>query len=105
MPVRACVPADLSGPLGLTFLAMKSQDTDAALDVLAPLVGPDTVVVSLQNGVNPPRIAARLGRDYIRGAWWIAMFPGLAIRITAAGANFLGDGLRDLLDPTLEPTG
>ena len=45
------------------------------------------------------------GRDYIRDAWWIATFPGLAIMITAAGVNFLGDGLRDLLDPTLEHTG
>ena len=34
--------------------------------------------------------------------WWIATFPGLAIMITAAGANFLGDGLRDMLDPTLQ---
>ena len=41
------------------------------------------------------------GRDYLRDAWWIAAFPGLAIMITAAGANFLGDGLRDILDPTL----
>ena len=45
------------------------------------------------------------GRDYIRDAWWIATFPGLAIMLTAAGVNFLGDGLRDLLDPTLEHTG
>jgi peptide/nickel transport system permease protein len=44
------------------------------------------------------------GRDYIRDAWWIATFPGLAIMITAAGVNFLGDGLRDLLDPTLQHT-
>jgi peptide/nickel transport system permease protein len=45
------------------------------------------------------------GRDYIRDAWWIAAFPGLAIMITAAGVNFLGDGLRDLFDPTLHYTG
>jgi peptide/nickel transport system permease protein len=45
------------------------------------------------------------GRDYIRDAWWIATFPGLAIMITAAGVNFLGDGLRDLLDPTVQHTG
>ena len=44
------------------------------------------------------------GRDYIRDAWWIAAFPGLAIMITAAGVNFLGDGLRDWFDPTLEHT-
>jgi len=41
------------------------------------------------------------GRDYLRDAWWIAAFPGLAIMLTAAGSNFLGDGLRDMLDPTL----
>jgi peptide/nickel transport system permease protein len=45
------------------------------------------------------------GRDYIRDAWWIATFPGLAIMITAAGVNFLGDGLRDWLDPTIQHTG
>jgi 2-dehydropantoate 2-reductase len=61
VPTRACLPAELRGPLGLTFLAVKSQDTDAALDVLAPLAGPETVLVSLQNGMNPPRIGARLG--------------------------------------------
>ena len=33
--------------------------------------------------------------------WWIAAFPGLAIFTTVVGFNFLGDGLRDLLDPRL----
>jgi 2-dehydropantoate 2-reductase len=69
VPVRACRSEDLRGPLGLTFLAVKSQDTDDALDVLAPLVGPDTVVVSLQNGMNPPRIAARIGADKVVAAF------------------------------------
>ena len=69
VPVRACRTHELCGPLGLTFLAVKSQDTDAALDVLAPLVGPDTVVVSLQNGMNPPRIAARIGADKVVAAF------------------------------------
>ena len=32
---------------------------------------------------------------------WIATFPGLATTITVLGVNFLGDGLRDLLDPRL----
>ena len=67
--VRACRPDELRGPLGLTFLAVKSQDTEAALDVLAPLVGSDTVVVSLQNGMNPPRLAARLGADKVVAAF------------------------------------
>lgn len=44
------------------------------------------------------------GRDYLRDSWWIATFPELAITITAAGVNFLGDGLRDFLDPTIQHT-
>jgi len=69
VPVRASRPSDLRGPLGLTFLAVKSQDTEAALDVIVPLAGPDTVVVSLQNGMNPPRIAARLGAERVVAAF------------------------------------
>ena len=69
VPARACVPSALRGPLGLVFLAVKSQDTGAALDTLAPLAGPDTVVVSLQNGLNPPAIAARLGAGRVVAAF------------------------------------
>ena len=69
VPARAVLPKDLKGPLGLTFLAVKSQDTPAALDTIAPLAGPDTVVVSLQNGMNPPAIAKRLGAERVVGAF------------------------------------
>jgi 2-dehydropantoate 2-reductase len=69
IPARAALPKDLKGPLGLVFLAVKSQDTEAALDTIAPLAGPDTVVVSLQNGMNPPAIAKRLGKDRVVGAF------------------------------------
>jgi peptide/nickel transport system permease protein/oligopeptide transport system permease protein len=31
-------------------------------------------------------------------AWWLAIFPGLAIMVTVLSINFLGDGLRDALD-------
>jgi peptide/nickel transport system permease protein len=41
------------------------------------------------------------GREYIRDAWWVSTFPGIAIMLTAAGINFVGDGLRDILDPRL----
>src|SRR5215831_17446195 len=56
-------------------------------------------------GVPPPtptwgRMLAE-GRDYLTVAGWIAVFPGLAILFTVLGINFLGDGLRDLLDPRL----
>jgi peptide/nickel transport system permease protein len=41
------------------------------------------------------------GRNYIREAPWITLFPGLAIAMTALGLNLLGDGLRDALDPRM----
>ena len=40
------------------------------------------------------------GRTYLQTAWWISVFPGLAIMLTVLGLNLLGDWLRDLLDPT-----
>src|SRR5262249_34344587 len=41
------------------------------------------------------------GRDVMREAWWMSMFPGLAIAINVLGVNLLGDGLRDALDPRM----
>jgi peptide/nickel transport system permease protein len=41
------------------------------------------------------------GRVYLRTAWWVTTFPGLAIMITVMAINLLGDGLRDVLDPRL----
>jgi peptide/nickel transport system permease protein len=41
------------------------------------------------------------GRNYLRVAWWITTFPGLAIMVTVLAINLLGDGLRDALDPQL----
>ena len=40
------------------------------------------------------------GRTYLQTAWWVSVFPGLAIMFTVLGLNLLGDWLRDLLDPT-----
>ena len=41
------------------------------------------------------------GREQIVHAWWIAMFPGLAILLTVMSMNLMGDWLRDRLDPKL----
>jgi peptide/nickel transport system permease protein len=41
------------------------------------------------------------GREFIFGYWWIATFPGVAILLAVIGANLLGEGMRDLLDPRL----
>lgn len=42
------------------------------------------------------------GRSYIYRAWWLTVFPGLAIFATVLGINLLGDGLRDRWDPKLK---
>lgn len=39
------------------------------------------------------------GKEYIQFAWWLSLFPGLAILVTVLGYNLLGEGLRDALDP------
>ena len=41
-------------------------------------------------------------RGYLRGSAYLSMFPGLAIVITIIALNFLGDGLRDAMDPKLK---
>ena len=41
------------------------------------------------------------GRDYLQTAWWTSVFPGVALFLTVMSLNFLGDWLRDRLDPRL----
>ncbi|WP_027633781.1 ABC transporter permease [Clostridium hydrogeniformans] len=57
-------------------------------------------------GIQPPdpEWGAMLagGRQYLRDAWHVTTFPGIAIMITILSLNLLGDGLRDALDPRLK---
>lgn len=56
-------------------------------------------------GVGPPPPAPSLGniiaegRGYIQEAWWVAVFPGMAVAVSVLGLNLMGDGLRDVIDP------
>ena len=59
-------------------------------------------------GVQPPNsswgLLAAEGASAITAldtAWWLILFPGLALGVTLFALNFLGDGLRDALDPRL----
>ncbi len=57
-------------------------------------------------GVQPPtpswgNILAS-GKDYIEFAWWLSLFPGLAILVTVLSYNLLGEGIRDALDPRIK---
>lgn len=85
-------------------------------NVLAPLVVVATLGVAtaiivgaslsfLGLGAQPPtpEWGAMLndGRGFIRTAWWLTVFPGLAIMMTTLAINLIGDGLRDMLDPRM----
>ena len=83
------------GPLvvQLTFVFAYAVLSEAALSFLG--MGPPPPAPSWGNVISD-------GRDYLREAPWICLFPGLAISITVLGLNLLGDGLRDLLDPRMK---
>ena len=56
-------------------------------------------------GIQPPTAAwgniLSEGRDYMTTAWWLTVFPGMAIVVTTLAVNHVGDWLRDELDPKL----
>lgn len=86
-------------------------------NILGPLVVVSTLGVAgaiisgaalsfLGLGATPPTPEWGLllsdGRNYLRYAWWISTFPGLAIMLTVLSINLVGDGLRDALDPKMK---
>ena len=83
------------GPLvvQLTFVFAYAILAEAALSFLG--IGPPPPAPSWGNIIAE-------GRDYSVEAWWIMLFPGIAISLAALGMNLLGDGLRDVLDPRLK---
>jgi len=94
IPVRAITPSALGRGLDLVLLAVKSQDTPAALDVLAPRLAADGTIVSLQNGLNEEMIAAAVGERRTVGCLvnWAADWqaPGRILH-GGAGALVLGE--------------
>jgi hypothetical protein len=45
------------------------------------------------------------GRGFLATAWWMSLFPGLAMLLTVLAVNLMGDWLRDHLDPRLRQAG
>jgi 2-dehydropantoate 2-reductase len=94
-------PADL-GPADVVFLTVKLYDVEAAARQIGPLLGPSTMVVTLQNGVDAPAIVARhVPPGHVAGgvAYVAAVIaePGV-IRHTALDALIVGE-----LDGTMSP--
>lgn len=102
--VRASAdPADL-GPADVVFLTVKMYDVDTAASELRPLVGPNTMVVTLQNGVEATEmVARRVGDGHVAGgvAYVAAVIaePGV-IRHTALDALIVGE-LDGVISPRL----
>lgn len=80
------------------------------LIVIATMTLPAAILLAaslsfLGLGVQAPEPAWGMmlneARPNLREAWWPALFPGVAIIVTVLGFNFLGDALRDALDPRL----
>ena len=73
---------------------------------VAQLILVESTLSFLGLGVQPPTPSwgnmLSEGRTYVSDAWWLAIFPGLAITITVLAVNTLGDALRDVFDPRLQ---
>lgn len=74
----------------LTFIFAYAMLAEAALSFLG--VGIQPPIASWGNIIAE-------GRDYATEAWWVMLFPGIAISLAALSLNLLGDALGDLLDP------
>lgn len=66
----------------------------------------ESYISFLGYGIQPPTPSwgnmLNNAQQYLEKAPWLAIFPGLAITIAVTSFNFIGDGLRDALDPRLD---
>lgn len=73
IPVRASVDPGAVRGVGLVLCCVKSSDTENAADAMAPHLGPDALVLSLQNGVdNAERLQARLAQKVAPAVVYVA---------------------------------
>jgi 2-dehydropantoate 2-reductase len=92
--VAASTPEALPDGLDLVLLAVKGQDTESALDAIAPKLSDTGAIVSLQNGLNESVIARRVGPDRVIGAFvnFAADYKGPGEILEGAGGNvYLGE--------------
>jgi peptide/nickel transport system permease protein len=77
----------------------------ATLGVAAAILT-ESALSFLGIGVQPPTPSwgnmLTAGKDNIEIAWWLSVYPGLAILLTVLGYNLLGEGIRDAVDPRLK---
>jgi peptide/nickel transport system permease protein len=99
-----------AGDLRIIFLhilpnAMAPVYVSAVLGVAGAILV-ESSLSFLGLGVQPPTPSwgsvLMAGKDNIEIAWWLSLFPGIAILITVLGYNLLGEGLQDALNPRLK---
>jgi 2-dehydropantoate 2-reductase len=94
--VRAAIPAEAGGPVDLVIVLVKSFDTAAAVRAAIGLIGPETTVLSLQNGLGHEDILTRLigpgrviaGKTYVGG---VMLTPGHVIAGVAGRETIIGE--------------
>jgi len=98
-----------AGDLRIIFVhmlpnAMASVLVTATLGIAGAILT-ESALSFLGIGVQPPTPSwgniLTAGKDNIDIAWWLSLYPGLAILFTVLGYNLLGEGIRDSLDPRL----
>jgi 2-dehydropantoate 2-reductase len=92
--VNAVLPQELSGPLAVVLLAVKSQHTEEAARSLSKFLDEKSVVISLQNGLNEYAISQLIGPERTVGAFinWAADYFGPGhIKLGGKGSFYLGE--------------
>ena len=109
--VRAPAESDPArvGPVDVVVLAVKAYDNETALPMLRPLVGPETVVLTLQNGVDSvDQVAAVVGEDRVlAGTTYVATAleaPGLIVQTGVHRSIIFGEafGPRRVVSPRVQ---
>jgi 2-dehydropantoate 2-reductase len=74
MPAKATDNPSEVGPVDVILFATKTHQTDESAKLIKPMVGRDTVIISLQNGIDAAdRIGAAAGREHmLGGATWLS---------------------------------
>jgi peptide/nickel transport system permease protein len=101
----------VGAPTGRIIVRHVLPNAIASLLVVTTMsIGVNIIVVAglsfLGFGIRPPipswGAMLQQAQEFMRTAWWMAVYPGLCIIITVFGFNILGDSLRDVLDPRMK---
>ena len=106
VPVRALLPEEMEGPYDVVFLMTKQLHNAESVSFLAPMLAPGGVLVTLQNGLPEPGIAAILGPERTVGCtveWGATLTaPGVCALTSDPGhLSFHMGGMPDVPDETL----